>query len=404
MYELNTYEKLLARMLRQVSLHNRNLDTREGSVIWYGLAPAAAEMQNLYIQLSELLNESFADTATRGMLIRRAKERGLSPYPSTPMVGKAEFTPKSLEIPMGTRFSLDKLNFFVIDKLSDGAYKVQCETLGEAGNQSNGILIPIEHIEGLETARLTEILIPGEDDEDTESFRKRYFQSLNAQAFGGNVADYIEKVSAIPGVGGVRVYRHWNGGIRPAEFAPPMSLHTWLGNQGQGIPADIRAWMETVSDASERGLLTVGGAVGLTIIDATFSSPSSELTDLVQQTIDPREHHAEGLGLAPIGHYVTVRGVTDTAIDISMRITFQSEWTWADVKPYAETALDTYFKELSQTWAEVSEPLVVRVSHIETRILSCPGVLDVEETYINGEASNFVLDADAIPVRGTVYG
>lgn len=43
-------------------------------------------------------------------------------------------------------------------------------------------------------------MIPGEDREDTEDLRTRYFNSFNAQAFGGNVQDYLEKTNAIPGV------------------------------------------------------------------------------------------------------------------------------------------------------------------------------------------------------------
>ena len=50
--------------------------------------------------------------------------------------------------------------------------------------------IPIEYIEGLTEAKLTEILIPGEDEEETEKFRKRYLESFEPQAFGGNIKDY----------------------------------------------------------------------------------------------------------------------------------------------------------------------------------------------------------------------
>mgnify|MGYP000166977145 CR=1 FL=1 len=77
---------------------------------------------------------------------------------------------------------------------------MQCETPGVIGNQYLGSMVPIEYIEGLETAKLTKVLIPGEDREDTEDLRTRYFNSFNAQAFGGNVQDYLEKTNAIPGV------------------------------------------------------------------------------------------------------------------------------------------------------------------------------------------------------------
>ena len=81
-------------MLEKALSINNNLDTREGSLVWLGNAPAAVELQNLYIQLDTVLNETFADTASRDYLILRAAERGLSPYAATPAV---------LEMTMGPR-------------------------------------------------------------------------------------------------------------------------------------------------------------------------------------------------------------------------------------------------------------------------------------------------------------
>ena len=75
MYEGITYELLLERMLKKALEINGKLDTREGSLIWLGQAPAAVELQNLYIALDTILNETFADTASRDYLILRAAER-----------------------------------------------------------------------------------------------------------------------------------------------------------------------------------------------------------------------------------------------------------------------------------------------------------------------------------------
>ena len=49
MYEAQTYEAILSRMLQKALSINGNLDTREGSLVWCGDAPAAVELQNLYI-------------------------------------------------------------------------------------------------------------------------------------------------------------------------------------------------------------------------------------------------------------------------------------------------------------------------------------------------------------------
>jgi len=47
MYEAQTYEAILSRMLQKALSINGNLDTREGSLVWCGDAPAAVELQNL---------------------------------------------------------------------------------------------------------------------------------------------------------------------------------------------------------------------------------------------------------------------------------------------------------------------------------------------------------------------
>ncbi len=56
MYENITYEVILQRMLDRVP---NNIDKREGSIIYNALAPAAVELQNMYIEFDAILNEAF---------------------------------------------------------------------------------------------------------------------------------------------------------------------------------------------------------------------------------------------------------------------------------------------------------------------------------------------------------
>lgn len=351
MFEDMTYEMIMKRMLARVP---GSLDKREGSMIYNALAPAAVELTNLYIGLDWMIDQSFADTQGREYLIRRCAERGIVPEEATKAVLKGEF---NMDIPIGSRFSLDMLNYKAVEKLNNCIYRMECETVGEEGNRHLGSLIPINFIQGLTRAELTEILVPGEEEETTKHLRQRYFDSLNAKAFGGNVQDYKEKVHALAGVGGVKVYPVWNG----------------------------------------------GGTVKLVVIDASYNKPSDVLLNIVQEAVDPEASHGEGMGLAPIGHVVTVLPVEEQLIQVSTQITFQTGWSWADAKPYVEECIEDYLKELRSAW-EASENLVVRVSQIEARILSLTGILDIKGTAINGVQENLMLDADVIPVKGAVNG
>lgn len=354
MYEKVTFDSIMEDMLARVP---STMDKREGSVIWDALAPCAVELQNLYIELDTVLNETFADTASLYYLKKRAAERGLTQIQASQAVLQGEFTPTTMELPIGTRFSCENLNYTITEKIRNGVYKLICETAGTEGNIHFGALIPIDYIAGLETANLTDLLIPAEDDETVEKLRKRYFNSMVSQAFGGNIADYKEKTTAIAGVGGVKVTPVWNG----------------------------------------------GGTVKLTIIDSEFNVPSDELIGVVQNTIDPVGHSGEGVGLAPIGHVVTVVGTDAKTINVVTNITYHTGWNWDSAKSYVLNAIDEYFHELAETWDE-SENLVVRISQMEARILTCEGIVDISGTTLNGVASNVSLGADEIPVRGTVNG
>ena len=239
--------------------------------------------------------------------------------------------------------------------MENGAYRLTCETAGEAGNTWFGTLLPIDYVAGLAGAELTDVLIPGEDEEDDDSLRARYFDSFDSQAFGGNVADYRERIHAMDGVGGVKVARAPSG----------------------------------------------GGTVGVTIVASDWTVPTEALVSAVQTAVDPIDSPGEGVGLAPIGHTVTVAGVTGRTVDVAFALTLESGVTWSNIEAGVVAAIQDYLNELTQTW-ESTAALTVRLSQVETRALAVAGVLDVEGTTLNGAAANLQLAGTEIPVLGSV--
>ena len=348
MFEVMTYEQIMERMLARIP---NSLDKREGSVIWDALAPAAMELESLYFVLQDFIKETFGDTASRPNLIRRASERGIIPYRASKAVLKGIF---DIEVPLGSRYSLDDLNYTVTKFIQHNTgtglyeYQVECETPGRDGGRKTGNLIPIDYINGLGRAEITELLIPGQDEEETEKLRQRYFDSFNMKAYGGNISDYKLKVHEIEGVGAVKVTPVWNG----------------------------------------------GGTVLLTILDSDFNQASPTLIKKVQDTMDPTKD-ARGLGVAPIGHIVTVQGTSNVAININTSITFEPNFSWSLVKLKVEEVVKNYLLDLRKTWAlkneKVSNNLVVRVSRIEAKILDINGIMDIQNTTINGSTNNLQL-------------
>lgn len=405
MYENMTYEALLKRALSRVPT---GIDKREGSMVMNGVAPSMAEIAQLYIGLDFVFTATYLATAPREYLIKRAADRNMAPYPASAAVFRAEF---NIEVPEGTRFSCDDLNFVVNGLIEEDepcewiAHRVTCETPGAAANSYSGTLIPIEYVDGLTHAELIGVLIPGDDVEDTEVFRQRVLDSFHSLAFGGNQADYVEKVTAMDGVKAVKVHPVWNGDIDPASLIPDETVQAWYTSTVATLSGAAADWLTAVYTAALNKKLTVGGTVKLVLMASNNAAPTTTLIETVQTAVDPTQNAGEGLGLAPIGHVVNVTGVTPVPVNITLNLTYASGWNWEAVQSYVEAVIDDYFEELASTWAS-SDYLTVRISQIESRILSgCAAMItDIGGTQINGEEANLVLDADSIPVRGELNG
>ncbi|WIM41354.1 baseplate J/gp47 family protein [Paenibacillus sp. PK4536] len=355
MYESQTYEVLLERMLDRVS---DKLDKREGSIIYDALAPAAIELAQMYAELDIQMNLSFADTASGEYLERRTAEYGIKRQAATYAVRKGLFFKgdgSKVDVAIGIRLASGDLIYMVSQKLALGEYTLTCETAGEVGNSPSGTLLPLDYIQGLAVAELGEVLVPGEDIENDETLRARYIQAINEQPFGGNISDYKKEINEIEGVGGVKVFPVWQG----------------------------------------------GGTVKCTIIASDGRAPSSELLNRVQTIIDPIVNQGTGIGIAPIGHRVTITGVQEVPITISTRLILDTGTTVGQVQADLNDIFSAYIKELTTSWKDV-EQIIIRLSQLDARIVSVRGIADVNNTKINGNASNFTLQPEQIAIWGGV--
>ena len=138
-----------------------------------------------------------------------------------------------------------------------------------------------------------------------------------------------------------------------------------------------------------------GGTVKLVIQNSLFQQPSLTLINQVQTIIDPIQNSGTGLGIAPIGHVVTVVGVGVEDIDIVSEITLQDGYVWEDVKDLAEQTINQYLLELNSDW-ENQNNIIVRISQIETHLLNISGIIDVADTEINNVAENYQAQANNI--------
>ncbi len=342
-----SFDKTMGRMLDTIP---DEFDKRETSIIYQAVAMVVPELMTLQSDIELLEDEAFPDTCNHNNLIRFSSLRNIHPRPATRGTVIAEF---NMEVEIGTRFNCEERNYEVIEKIESNKYKLVAEETGHI--ESIGDLTPIDDMPDLRTAKITSIALDGRDGESAESLRKRYMESLDYQAFGGNRADYIDKVTAIDGIGTCKVFRR------------PKSTSSELGR------------------------------VKIYILDNSYKKASTELIKLVNDSLNPEQ--GEGYGLAPIGHMTEVFEANKTSLNISMKLTLTQDT--GDIMQDIKTKIDEYLQSLREDFG-TSETKVVRISRIENKILDVTGVVDITGTKINGLEKNLVLDEIAIPILGEV--
>ncbi len=330
-----------------------DINTEEGTLIDHSFRGAAAEFEQAYIELGLIDQNGYAETADREHLILRAKERGIEPFPASNAIWKAEF---NIEIALNTRFSAKELTYICVEKMEPRKYRLMCEQTGIKGNIKQGELTPIEYIDGFDSGELIELLTPARDDEETDAFRARYISIVAAaQAFGGNRAQYKAMMHEIEGVGACKIYR--------------------------------------VTQDEKR--------IKIYFLDSTYKTPNKTLVSDVQEIIDPIGKQGEGEGKATIFHIVDIYPCISETVNIEAKITIDTGYVWEDLLPSIQEKIDNYFLELAKSW-ENEEYITVRILRVNAAIASVEGIVDVQDTALNGKEENLLLDPNAIPVRGVI--
>lgn len=338
----NTFQDIMTRMLSRVP---DSFDKREGSVIYDALAPAAYELQLAYEEMQRYYDNTFAETADRPSLIKRAKEYDVVPNPATYAIRRGVFVPSSIEIPIGERFNLEELNYVVTEKVTDGEYFLRCETIGTIGNFESGQLLPIGYIAGLQKATLLpEIVIYGEEEEDTEVFRQRFWETLVGDARDGNIAQYKRWSAEYSGIGNVKIFPIWNG----------------------------------------------ANTVKVSILNSENGAASPQLVADYQKYLDP-DSKGLGNGVAPIGAVVTVSTATELTVNITGKISLASGYT--EIIGVRE-ALIEYFKQNAYKKNGVS------YMSLGAAIQNCACVDFLTDFRINGGINDIALQNEQIGVLG----
>lgn len=348
-YESQTYETILARMMDRVSADYPNLDTREGSILFNALAPAAVELAIMYTELDNAIKESFVNTASREFILIGCEQMGMdiSIFDASAGIHKGEF---DVEVEIGSRWNCDLYNYTVTEFIgmngSYYTYRMVCENTGTAPNNQTGDLTPITEVPtGLSYAKVTECLIEGKNETSDEDIRTAYYEYVNSAVSDGNVAQYKRWCSEYKGIGNSKVFPLWNG----------------------------------------------ANTVKVSILSESNTKASTELIQEFQAYLDPGIT-GMGDGVAPIGAFVTVTTATEVPLNVSATVTMKAGYS--DTTKIGK-ALTDYFASIAYEKSQVA------YMNIGAVILGTEGVESISGLTVNGGTADITLGTEQIPVIGT---
>lgn len=333
----NNYEEILKRLLDAAP---GSLDRREGSILYDFAGPTALELSNSYSMLHYVLINSRVETVEDwDILVMMANEVGVKPRYSTQAEVLGEF---NIEIGYDPKFRVENTDVFYYVSEYKGKneesglheYSLICTKKGTIGNYREGILLPLQGIEGLAISRIKDVLVPGTETESIESLRKRVLQ-LRKGPFSGNRADYERILEEMPGVGRIKAHRRKSGEVN----------------------------------------------VIVEVQDDQYGVPTEGFIQEIQEYIDPVLFSGEGVGAIGIDHRVLIKAVEAESIDISLSLEFE-ESSFDAVKEEIIELIETYFLEENKKWAD-SSAITIRTAHIISKILSVKGIKDVVDIKVN---------------------
>lgn len=367
--EAQNYDYWLNLMLDNVP---NDIDKREGSIIYDAVAPAAMVNAQQSLSLANIIRETYIKTAQGEFLDYRAVEHGTSRYAATNTEVKAKFNDDDgnpVNVEVGDRFASiaeSPIFYTVIKANDDGTAEMQAEEAGTSANSYIGQVLPVTPNDNLAWAEITEIIAPARDAETDDHLRERILKNDAWLAYGGNIADYLDMIHKISEVGAAQIYPVWAG----------------------------------------------SGTVKLVIVNNDLMPASPDLVKKVKNIIDPEDNEAQGVGLAPIDHRVTVVAPEVLKVDVSIQLQLTDQANKVAVEKGIKDMLNELFSELRKDWDTINATvgrgysLSIYRSRILSKIMLIDGVADSQLPKLNGEDKDIHLifsnEVSQLPILGEV--
>ncbi|HWR07092.1 baseplate J/gp47 family protein [Sporomusa sp.] len=340
-YADKTFENLMTDLLSRVP---DTIDKREGSLIYDALSPTAKELEQAYIELDKDIALGFADTSKEEYLELRTTEMGIDRQPAIYASRKGFFYGPNdvlMDVPVGSRFMAEEVNYVAVERISLGQYALQCEESGDTGNRPLGELVAITTVAGLARAELGEIITEGEDAESDASLRERYHFRVRQPITSGNIYHYKQWAREVAGVGDAKVFPLWNG----------------------------------------------NGTVKVAIANSDIQPASPGLVSDVAEYIE---------SVRPIGATMTVVSAIGKPINVNVTVVLAAGYGLQVIYDAFLTGVQEYLQGIAFSSTYVSH------ARIGTLLLTIPGVNDYSNLLLNDALANVTLGSEEIPITGSI--
>lgn len=360
--EYYTADSILKRMLVNVP---DDIDKRQGSIIYDALMPCAGELAQEYIEIQIFRDQTYLLDAVGKNLDRKGEDYTIPREKATQAerIGELiDINDNLINLPIGSRFSVPESNmtitYYIKSYKETGKPILVCEQAGTVGNEYSGELLPLFSIDNLKSAIIGGTQTPAQDREEDEDYRARIISKLSSKGFGGNIADYKDYIDNIPGTSEPKVFPVWDG----------------------------------------------GGTVKVSVLDSQYNAISNEFKEEIKEILDPDEYTGQGVGIAPIGHVVTVDTPTEIEIDVSAQVTLDSV-TIGQIQSAVEENLETYMLFIRKSWVGLEDTSIF-IAQVISAILAVQGITNVTNVTLNEQSQDLIYTNTAeeqfIPILGEV--
>lgn len=360
----------------------KGIDTREGSVFFDAVSAVALRMAELFTDATIIAEQSSVFSASGEQLDMLAEQLYLTKLHREKAVNakyKVVFTfaegvsAENIDLEEDDRFFVDDIYFNLV--VEDEEFYLVAE---EAGIEANNVpigsaVVPVETIEALESATITDLVVKGVDEEDDELFRARILEMLSAPAENANAQQYKTWCEEVNGVGTAIIY---------PLFAGPNTVKAVLTNSQNNpcspeLVAQVQNYIDPMTEAGKTEIEIDGSVIQI----------------------------GDGLGggVAPIGaHFLAVSANKfDIVIDIN-NLVISDDVTLDSVKSNINIVAEAYLNTCRNS---DNSAAVVKYHRLVSLIASVDGVDDFDNILVNGVQNNIDIPTGYIPMlEGVNYG